>query len=216
MLNRAPKPLREENGLKIFKEPERNKIYVAGADCAEGVGGDSSYGVLIEAQTRQVAATLKCDVRPSEFAERLVQMCEHYKLSGRPHPKLAVERNNHGHAVLLELDEHLKYPNLFHRVKGYDATGKALIDDRAGWVTDKVTRPIMINAFIDAVTNGHLKLNDPYILNECLTLVNNEGKIEAAVGKHDDSIIASSIALQLALETGNLTLYDDLASKIKM
>jgi hypothetical protein len=215
MLNRAPEPLREENGLKIFKQPERNKIYVIGADCAEGVGGDFSFATMIEAQTRQVVATLKCDLRPSEFASRLVELGNHYKLSGRPYPQMAVERNNHGHAVLLELEEHLKYPNLYHRSKGFDSTGKENKDIKAGWVTDKITRPIMVNAFIDAVTNGQLKLNDPYILNECLTLVNNEGKIEAAIGKHDDSIIASSIALQLALETGNLTLYENLASKIK-
>jgi hypothetical protein len=75
----------------------------------------------------------------------------------------------------------------------------------------------MINAFVDAVENSYMTLNDSYILNECLTLVNNEGKIEAAENKNDDSIIASSIALQLAIEMGgNLVRYDDLKSKIKM
>jgi hypothetical protein len=131
---------------------------------------------------------------------------------------LAVERNNHGHAVLLQLEEHIRYSNLFFRIKSVDPiSGRQQKDDRPGWVTDKVTRPIMINAFVDAVENSYMTLNDSYILNECLTLVNNEGKIEAAENKNDDSIIASSIALQLAIEMGgNLVRYDDLKSKIKM
>ncbi len=217
MLNNAPQPVKIDGLIKIFKFPEKNRSYVAGADCAEGVGGDKSYGVVLDARSREVVATLCADVKPYEFAELLNKMCTYFRAPGRPFPMLAVERNNHGHAVLLQLEEHIRYSNLFYRIKSTDQTGKQIKDDRPGWVTDKVSRPIMINAFVDAVENSYLTLNDPYIINECLTLVNNEGKIEAAENKCDDSIIASSIALQLAIEMGgNLVLYDDLKSKIKM
>lgn len=210
LIDKAPKPVEiVEGGITIYKKLDKTKIYVCGADCAEGVGGDLSYGVLIEANSREIAATLCCDVKPYEFAERLNQMCTLYKAAGRPFPCLAVERNNHGHAVLLQLESHIRYQNLYKRTK---ADGSK--DENPGWVTDKITRPIMLNSFVDAVENKHIKINSQYILNECLTLVNNDGKIEAAENKHDDSIIASSIALQLALETGNLSLYNDLSKKI--
>jgi hypothetical protein len=219
LLNNAPKHLETlDGGIKIFKRPDKTRTYVCGGDCAEGVGGDKSYGVMLDARSREVVATVCADVKPYEFAELLNKMCIHYRAPGRPFPMLAVERNNHGHAVLLQLEEHIRYSNLFFRIKSVDPiSGRQQKDDRPGWVTDKVTRPIMINAFVDAVENSYMTLNDSYILNECLTLVNNEGKIEAAENKNDDSIIASSIALQLAIEMGgNLVRYDDLKSKIKM
>lgn len=209
MFDQAPNPIKIVNGIKIFKPLDRNKVYVCGADCAEGVGGDSSVGVMIEAKSREQVASFVGDIKPYEFAHKLKEMCELYKHSGRPYPMLAVERNNHGHAVLLELNEHLKYPNLYYRKK---SNGDS--DDSPGWVTDKISRPVMINAFVDAIENNYMKLNDKYIINECLTLVNNEGKIEAAETKHDDSIVACSIALQLALEVGDSYVYDNIKSKI--
>ena len=63
-------------------------------------------------------------------------------------PLVAVEKNNHGHAVLLELKEHIKYPRLFVPEGKKDP----------GWITDRVTRPIMIDTFIDGVENGTISL----------------------------------------------------------
>ena len=59
----------------------------------------------------------------------------------------------------------------------------------------------MIDKFIDALELDYLKIYDKDILSECLTLIDNNGKIEAASGKHDDLIIACSIALQVKPDT---------------
>lgn len=209
IMDRSPNPIRTVNGIKIFKEFDKNKIYVCGADCAEGVGGDRSAASMIDPQTREVVATYQGDLKPHEFAHKLHEMCKLYWVSHKTAPLLGVERNNHGHAVLLELEEHIRYPNLYRRTM---ASGER--DKSVGWVTDKISRPIMINGFIHAVENDMIKLNDKYIINECLTLVNNEGKIEAAATKHEDSVIATSIGLQLALEAGHLHVYEDLRRKI--
>jgi len=59
------------------------------------------------------------------------------------YPLVAVERNNHGHAVILELNESPELPNLYvHK------------DDKLGWLTDRISRPLMIDGFIDAVEHG--------------------------------------------------------------
>ena len=209
MMDASPKPIKIVNGIRIYKAVDKTKIYVCGGDAAEGVGGDLSVGVMMCAQTREVVAMFHGNLKPYEFAHRLKELCDLYKAAGRPHPLLAVERNNHGHAVLLELEEHIHYPNLYRRTL---SNGDK--DKNVGWVTDKISRPIMINSFVDAVENKYISINDKYIFNECLTLVNSDGKIEAAQSKHDDSIIATAIALQLALETGNLYVYENLKSKI--
>lgn len=212
LLDSAPKPTKDSGTWRIYEQPNKNHRYVIGADTAEGVEKDSSVGVCINATTKKVAAIIKSSTwKPSEFAGELNNLGNMFRGNLFGHPLMAVERNNHGHAVLLSLEETERYPNLYRRKK---INGDE--DERTGWVTDKITRPIMINAFIDAVENHYIDLRDKWILTECLTLVNNEGKIEAAQGKHDDSIIATSIALQLMLEQSNLTVYDDLTKKIKL
>lgn len=203
LLDAAPMPLSEEDQIKVYEHPVKDGVYVIGADCAEGVGGDSSVGVVIESVSNRQVAVLRCDEKPSDFAKLLVKLCNAYAVRGQV-PLLAVERNNHGHAVIQELNEHLQYPNLF--------VDK---DEKIGWRTDAVSRPIMMNAFIAAVENRRLVVQDSDTLKECLTLVNNKGKIEADEGKHDDCVIATAIAEQLAVESSKLqTLYSNIGSKI--
>lgn len=180
-------PLFEKGGIKIYKERNRNSTYVLGADTAEGVGSDYSTGTIIEKETMTQVAQFRGHIKPFLFAHKLNEMAEMYKTDAGL-PLLGVERNNHGHAVLLELEENIEYANLY--------TAK---DEKVGWHTNKVTRPIMIDTFLEAVENRTYTLKDKDTLNECLTLIDNNGKIEAMSGKHDDTIISSSIALQMAI-----------------
>lgn len=200
----APIPI-EDNGLvKIYKPYDKTRNYVCGADAAEGKDGDYSTAALVDARSREIVATIRGHLKPFDFAHELNDLCKRYATGGRMLPLLSVERNNHGHAVLLELKEHINYPNLYFRKN----------DDMPGWVTDKVTRPIMIDTFIEAVENRTFNLNDIDTINECLTLVELNGKIQAAEGKHDDTIIAASIALQMCIEISCLEVYDNIGTKI--
>jgi len=149
-------------------------------------------------------AILRGRIKPYEFAHQIDALSTKYTKRNKP-PVVAVERNNHGHAVIQELSKHIRYPKLFRHK-----------DDRLGWLTDRVSRPLMLNAFIDGVENKGIKLNDATTLNECLTLIVNNGKIEAAQGKHDDCVIASSIALQMCLEFDKLSIYENISSKIRV
>lgn len=199
----ATPSLGSKDGITVYHKPDKRKHYVCGADVAEGVSKDFSVGVVMEARAREVVAILRGKWKPKDFADQLAYLCRQYKAPGKPPPELAVERNNHGHAVLLQLNEHCEYENLYVHS-----------DEKLGWRTDMITRPLMIDEFIDAVENKIVKINDETILNECLTLVDKDGKIEAASGKNDDTIIASAIALQLAKKSSIIELYDDISSKI--
>lgn len=197
------KPISEKGNLIVYKKYEKTSRYVVGVDCAEGVGGDYSVGSVFDARSREQVACLRGHIKPHQFAQDLFDLCNLFSVSGRPKPLLSVERNNHGHAVLLELEYNLKYPNLyFHK------------DERAGWLTDKVTRPIMIDTLIDGVETKSVILNDLTTLQECLTLIDEGGKIQAAVGKHDDCVVASAIAVQMCIESSTLDIYDNIKSKI--
>ncbi len=199
----ARPPIFENDYMRLYEPMDKTKTYVLGADTAEGVGGDFSVGVIMNTFTKSVAGFIRGHWKPSEFATKLVELADRFKAPGKLKPMIAVERNNHGHAVILALEEIEKYENLYR----HD-------DEKIGWKTDKISRPIMINAFKDAVENKYIKLNDKCIFSECLTLVNKDGKIEAADGKHDDSIIATAIALQLVLKSSNLDIYEDIEKRI--
>lgn len=205
MIDIAPKPLRDEGWLKIYEEPKKGGRYVVGADTAEGVGGDSSVATVVDIVTKKVVAKIKSNQwKPKQFAHKIVEICEMYSSPGIEKPKVGVERNNHGHSVILEL-ENLNYENLYV----HD-------DEKIGWRTDMVTRPIMINTLINAIEDKYLIVFDREVLSECLTLINNDGKIEAASGKHDDCFISLAIALQLLIKEGSYTTYENIEQRIRV
>jgi hypothetical protein len=118
-------------GLAVYALPQPGRTYVIGADPAEGnpTSDDSALTVLDE-DTGEEAASLAGKFQPSVFGA-------HIDLLGRWYNNAAVlvERNNHGHAVLLWLREH----SALWLLPGHDGQpawhtngkGKALLYDRA-------------------------------------------------------------------------------------
>jgi len=190
--------------INIYVPFSKEKKYVIGADTAEGFGGDYCVAQVFDIATREQVAVLRGHLQPLDFAHEIFNIASLYQKGASQWPLVAVERNNHGHAVLLELRNHIKYKNLYRHADGKD-----------GWITDRVTRPIMMNAFIDGVENRTIKLNHAETLKECLTLVSKNGKIQAVDNKHDDCVISCAIALQLIIKN-SLELYDNIKSKILM
>lgn len=207
LFDEAPEPieLHDNDATKIYRKPEGRGLFVIGADTAEGDGGDFSVGSIWEATKMEQVAQIRARVKPFEFAGLLAKWGREYTARKWP-AMLAVERNNHGHAVILELEEHIRYQNMYRHT-----------DEKIGWLTDRVTRPIMIDAWIDAIENGTAKPKDRTTLGECLTLVQEDGKIEAADGKHDDCVIAGAIAIQMCIrESGTAAMYANIGDKIKV
>jgi len=204
-IDNAKQPILNKGGLRIFEKYNNGHRYVCGIDCAEGIGQDYSVATIYDATQMEQIAVLTSQSHPYDFAHDVHKLLENYVEPGQPWPLVAIERNNHGHSVILELEQHLDYHNLYQHKDG-----------RTGWLTDRITRPIMLDAFIDGVQNKTIKLNDLATLQECLTLVDNEGKIEAASGKHDDHVIASAIAIQMCVVASVSEIYINIRDKILM
>ena len=152
--------------------------------------------VLIDFEQSEVVATMQGRWRPEIFAKKICSLGDEYFNAA-----LGIERNNHGHSVINTAYNTLHYGNLYRERK---PDGKA---GEIGWLTTGRTRPVMLDEFEEALRHEDIDVNDPRILQECRTFVDNgAGKYEASPGNYDDLVFAASIAWQMRkVPGGSLT-----------
>ncbi len=182
-LSFATEPLESrDNGRFMTWLPARpGREYVIGVDPAGGgAEGDYSCAEVIDREMGAQCAELRGHYPPREFARKLVELGREYNCG-----LIAVERNNHGHAVLALLHT-LDYSNIYVQ-KGQD-----------GWLTSAVSRPVMIENLALALAEDPAKFRSLRLLNECRTFVRGaDGNTGAAAGTHDDCVMALAIAWEV-------------------
>jgi hypothetical protein len=180
LLALAADPLesRDRGRIRIYRKPEPGKAYILSVDTSEGGGGDPSGGILRERATGEHCATIDGQYQPWELGKVSAALgCEYGETL------IAVERNNHGHAVLQSLEREEKYKKLYEHA-----------DKKLGWPTNPVTRPQMLDELEDAHRRGLWKSQDKRVLTQFRSFViSATGKPEAAVGEHDDLVMAEAI-----------------------
>lgn len=179
----------------IWEEPRQgfSNAYCAGADTAEGLEQgdfDAAY-VLFRGERPKVVARLHGHIRIHEYAEELAKLGVYYKFA-----YINVERNNHGHGVILQL---LKiYSRLWHKevfTKGY-----AEATDQVGFTTGSNTKPILIGTLGKAISMNEVDIPDERFWSETITFVEEDGRMQAQ-GKHrgercyDDCVMSFAITL---------------------
>ncbi len=155
------------------------KEYIIGVDPAGGgIDGDYSCVQVIEKGSGVQCAELHGHFPPQTLAARVKVLAHKYNDA-----LVAIERNNHGHAVLALLLMGQGYINV------YQSGGQP------GWVTNVATRPRMLEHFAAMLSAApHLFLS-PRLLEECRTFIRHEdGTCSAARGTHDDTVMAMAIA----------------------
>lgn len=162
--------------------------YVIGADTSEGVGGDAHCCNVINNITSEQVALLHNSTLDEDFlADQLYCLGKDYNTA-----LISVEVNYSTHPQ--KLLESYKYPKLYLREQP-DAIGVNLVN-KFGWKTTSSTRPVIIAEMIAFVRENIDKINDLTLLEEMLTFIRNKnGRAEADVGAHDDTIMATAISL---------------------
>lgn len=170
--------------LKIWHEPEAGRSYVIPVDTSGGEGGDRGGAHVYERGSGKHCATVVGQFKPQELATEVAKLGLRYNIAC-----IAVERNNHGHAVLQELqrvsvaDGKRAYPNLFVDVDG-----------KVGWNSVEVRRTPAVDALEQAHRTGQWVTQDREILAEVRTfVVNKDGKAEAQRGSRDDLVMMAVI-----------------------
>lgn len=163
------------SGLAVWEEPQEGRWYVIGADPAEGnPRSDESAACVIDAATGDQVAVLAGQFEPAVFAAYLAALRAWYAAG------LLVERNNHGHAVLLWLAEHGEGDVLRGR------------DGRPGWLSSGQGKPLAYDAAAEMLRDGRPRVRDPETLRQLMEVRGTS--LAAGGGDHDDRATAWVLA----------------------
>lgn len=205
-------PVEETDDYIVYVPPKKGHVYVAGADVAGDEEGDYSVLKIIDVTEQAEVFVYRARISPQRFYRVIDKWGRAYN-----NALMGVEKNNHGHAVIMGLDETCRYRNLFAETKtkrprvaiitGTKSTAKE--ERKFGWVTDSASRPLMLDQLRLAV-EGEVDedvenfepmwhVRDLALCGELLTFTEQDGKYQAAPGKHDDIIFATAIAHQMFL-----------------
>lgn len=187
----------------LYEAPAKDHNYIMGGDVAEGklveseeldgeVKNKGDYSVLyvVDVVTRNLVAKWRGHIDPDLLAEKALLLGYLFNTA-----LIAIERNWYGlvtNKALLKLN----YPKqrIYFSVVVDQSTNKRT--KKIGWITDKKTRPLIVNAVRAYIRDGEGKLRDQDLVSECLTfVVKDNHKEEAEEGCHDDCVITFGIAL---------------------
>lgn len=177
--------------LKVWVTPQSGHEYVIGADVAEGIQEDFSCATVMDRATHQTVARFRGDMEPSDYGEYLAILGKWYN-----HALIGAEINNHGLTTVQRLRD-VGYDNLYRREMGIDERYEEYTS-KLGWRTDVRTKPLMIDGLSEAISTDQIIDYDKIFVRECMTYVRDpRGRTNAQEGQHDDTVIATAIALQL-------------------
>lgn len=179
----APVTVRHNGCEHEWCAAEAGKRYIIGADPAEGrADGSFSAAQVIDAETGLQCLEMAVRWPVERFAEYLAALGRRYNDA-----LLAVERNNHGHAVLYALRYRHEYKRLYRH-------GPGELD--AGWPTNSSTKPQAVGALSAMLGDAPGALQSRRLLEEMRNFSYDAGgEMRATEGMHDDLVMAMGIAL---------------------
>ena len=170
---------RRDGALQVWLPALVGKEYVVAVDTAGGgSAGDYACVQVIELATGLQCAELRQRLTPLELARAAAELAREYGGA-----EVAVERNNHGSAVLAYLDAVEQYARVYAQA------------GMAGWLTSAGSKPAMVGRLGALLAESPGLFASARLLAECRTFVRfDNGRTGAASGGHDDCVMAMAVA----------------------
>jgi hypothetical protein len=164
--------------LDVYASPLFGRRYVVGADPAEGnPTSDDSALTVLDLDTGEEVASLAGRFEPATFAAQIAVVAGWYNRA-----PVLVERNNHGHAVLLWLRDNPAIVRLWGD------------DGKAGWCTNSKSKALLYDAAGQALRDGEAVIHAVETFSQLASI---EGStLRAPEGEHDDRAVAFVLGLQ--------------------
>lgn len=173
-----------EGFIELFEDVKERVPYVLGGDTA-GEGSDYFTAHVIDNTTGKQVARLRREFDEVEYTRQVYCLAKYYNEA-----LVGLEANFSTYPIK-EL-ERLGYDKQYVREKEDEYTNKT--EERFGFKTTSVTRPLILANLQQIVLEETDKLNDRDTLEEMLIFVRNEkGRPEAQQGGHDDLVMGLAI-----------------------
>jgi hypothetical protein len=180
-----PLMTRRGDALQIWLVPTAGRKYLVAVDSAGGgEQGDFAAVQVIDRETGLQCAELQERLQPAELARVSVELAKEYG-----NALIAVERNNHGAAVLAFIETRERYTHVYRQ------------SGLGGWLTTSVSKPEMTALLGSLLEERPEMFKSKRLLGECRTFVAGvRGKTGAANGAHDDLVMAMAVAQSVRAE----------------
>ena len=184
-------PIHSEEGLDIYEQPQKDRLYICTVDCSEGVDRDySTINVIDVSQVpyRQVAK-YRNNKLPLLFFPTII-----YSLANKYNEAFVlIETNNVGQQVVDILHYDLEYENVYkidhHHIKGQTISGGFKRSANFGVKTTKTVKKIGCANLKTLVENDKLIINDFDTIAELNTFVRQKDSYAAEEGNNDDLVM---------------------------
>lgn len=164
-------------GLEIYRLPENLNTYVIGIDPAEGnPTSDTSTIEVLNKFTGEQVASYGAKVQPSTLAAHAMKISEFYHDA-----PVMVERNNHGHTVLLWFRDNARRVK---RLMGWDG--------KEGWLSNTRGKNELYDRTADLIREGTVTLHSFATMTQLASL--NGSTLRAPEGQPDDRADAFALA----------------------
>jgi pyrroline-5-carboxylate reductase len=176
--------------LQIWLPPVAGREYIVAVDSAGGgEDGDFAAVQVVELATGLQCAELQQRLRPEVLARAAAELATEYNRG-----VVAVERNNHGAAVLAYLETREHYDRVW-------CAGSGRQRGEPGWLTTAASKPEMIARLGSLLMESPERFSSRRLLAECRTFVASpHGATGAVSGAHDDLVMAMAVAQAVRAE----------------
>lgn len=176
---------------KEFNEPDPNKEYFIGGDCATGRGTDYSAFTCMDKDGEE-SAVYKGRIPLNKYARLLGDVGEKYNFA-----KLAPETNDVGMAVTTILQDE-GYPNLYFYTKLLRKKRHSRPEEEKfpGWLTTAKNRSVIVENLEKDIRENNVVIKDPFFVQEAYTFIYDGAGRPIARGKHRMSTSSMDIDLE--------------------
>ena len=183
-------PIRKQQELDVYVEPQKDHAYCTLVDTASGVGQDYSTFTIIdvtEIPYRVVAKYRNNEISPIIFPNIIEQISTQYNKSW-----CLIETNGNGMQVGDILYYDLEYENTIltsPNKGGQEVSGGFKKNSRIGLITSKHVKRTGCTTIKELIEKDHLIIEDFDIISELMTFAEKGATFQAEEGYHDDLVM---------------------------
>jgi len=191
MLHPNSPELATSGSWHYFSKLDKRHQYILGVDPAGGNGGDYATIVVIDWTIRTVVAYFRDKwTNPEKLGDEASNKGVLFN-----NALVVVERNNHGHAVLLQM-KHNKYSNLYEEINESEHVEQ--YTEKLGFLSSATSKPAVLAALSSAVNSFGIVIPIQAIKDELLNFPREyveNAKQDSDLG-HFDLVSATAFAYQ--------------------